>query len=224
MPTESTPPISHSHTVRVTHWITTASFIALVVSGVVITMTHPRLYWGNVGNPDTPALLVLPIQQRLGHSGWGRSLHFLAGWILVLNGFVYVVSSFARRHFQRAMIPTEHELRLASVGEDLRSHIRGEVRKVHMGPHYGVLQKLTYLAVIFLLVPFIIGSGLTMSPAVTAAYPVLFSIFGGHQTARTLHFFASSALLLFVVVHVVMVIKTGFKRQLRSITPGVKTP
>ena len=63
-------------------------------------------------------------------------------------------------------------------------------------------------------------TGLTMSPAVTAAFPLLLRLFGGYQSARTIHFFAFVALLLFVLVHVVMVIKSGFRRQIRAMTVG----
>ena len=59
-----------------------------------------------------------------------------------------------------------------------------------------------------------------MSPAVTAAYPILLDVFGGYQSARTIHFFAFAALLLFLVVHVAMVVLTGFRRQLRAMILG----
>ena len=88
------------------------------------------------------------------------------------------------------------------------------------GPPYGPLQKLAYFAVVFLAFPLMVVTGLTMSPAVTAAYPVLLDIFGGSQSARTIHFFAFAALVLFLVVHVAMVVMTGFKRQMRVMTLG----
>src|SRR5678816_3201021 len=89
----------HSRVVRITHWVTSLAVVALLVSGYVLVMTHPRLYWGNVGNLDTPAWLTLPIEQTLGESGWGRSLHFLGAWVLVLTGIVYVFWSIASHHF-----------------------------------------------------------------------------------------------------------------------------
>ena len=85
---------------------------------------------------------------------------------------------------------------------------------------YNLLQKWSYLAVIFFLLPVIALTGMTMSPAITASYPFLLKIFFGAQSARTIHFFASIALELFLLVHVVMIIKTGFKAQMRAMTIG----
>jgi thiosulfate reductase cytochrome b subunit len=88
------------------------------------------------------------------------------------------------------------------------------------GPPYGLLQKLAYFGVVFLTLPLIVVTGLTMSPAVTAAYPMLLDVFGGSQSARTIHFFAFAALVLFLVVHVAMVVLTGFKRQMHAMILG----
>jgi thiosulfate reductase cytochrome b subunit len=88
------------------------------------------------------------------------------------------------------------------------------------GAPYGVLQRCAYSLVAFALLPLMVLTGLTMAPAVTAAYPSLLDVFGGHQTARTLHFFGFGALTLFLIVHVALVIKTGFRRQMRSMILG----
>jgi thiosulfate reductase cytochrome b subunit len=63
-------------------------------------------------------------------------------------------------------------------------------------------------------------TGLAMSPAVTGAYPFLSRIFGGFQSARTIHFVAFVIIMLFLLVHVAMIIKSGFKRQMRAMTIG----
>ena len=99
-------------------------------------------------------------------------------------------------------------------------NLRGAEGPATNGPHYGLLQKCTYLAVIFILLPLVVLTGLTMSPAITAAYPFLLKMFLGAQSARTIHFFASAALILFLIVHIVMVILSGFKQQIRSMTWG----
>jgi len=88
------------------------------------------------------------------------------------------------------------------------------------GPPYGLLQKLTYAGVVFVLLPLMVLTGLTMSPAVTAAYPVLLDLFGGSQSARTIHFFLFAGLVIFLIVHVVMVVLTGFMRHMRAMTFG----
>ncbi len=164
--------------VRATHWINFLSFVALAVSGVAILLAHPRFYWGETGYFDTPAAFELPLPLNLDQSGWGRSLHFLAAWIAITNGVIYVVWGLLLRHFRFA--------------------------------GYNFLQRVAYWAVVFGLLPVTILTGLTMSPAVTAAYPVLFSMFGGRQSARTFHFFAADLLVLFLIVHVIMTIRSGY--------------
>src|SRR5579864_8529363 len=91
MNTDASAP-RHSVLVRATHWVHTAGFLALVVSGVAILVAHPRLYWGETGGVGTPSLMDLPIPFIFGPSGWGRYLHFLSAWVCVLNGAVYAAA------------------------------------------------------------------------------------------------------------------------------------
>lgn len=88
------------------------------------------------------------------------------------------------------------------------------------GPGYGLLQKCAYAAVVFLALPLMVVTGLTMAPAITATFPFLLDLFGGYQSARTIHFFSFVALILFLFVHVLMVVKSGFRRQMRGMTVG----
>ena len=210
----------HSGVVRVTHWVTSLAVAALLVSGYVITMTHPRLYWGDVGNDLTPAWITLPIDQKFGESGWGRSLHFLGAWVMVLTGVVYVLWSATAHHFGRDLLPRREEFRASHMRREIAKQLRWHVPR---GADYGLAQKLTYVTVVFLLAPLAILTGLTMSPAVTAAYPLLLSMFGGFQSARTIHFFDSVALVLFLFVHVIMVVRSGFTPQMRSMTLGERS-
>ena len=216
-------PAGHTAVVRITHWMTAAAFVALVVSGYVITMTHPRLYWGDAGNLDMQAWVTLPIERTLGESGWGRSLHFLGAWIFVLTGLVYATWGLLARHFTTHLVPRSHELTATELRQEIRAQLRWRVHKHGSPPQYGLAQKTTYLLVVFVLVPLVILTGLTLSPAVTAAYPWLRSLFGGFQSARTIHFLDSIALVLFVVAHVIMVIRSGFTRQIRSMTIGERS-
>jgi thiosulfate reductase cytochrome b subunit len=215
---------AHSRTVRITHWINSISFVLLVISGTAVLIAHPRFYWGEVGNFEMPAWLELPIETNLAHTGWGRSLHFLAAWIMVINGVVYVISSLVRRHFQRHLTPSRQELGWRHLAADLRNHLRLRIPRGGDGPRYSVLQKLAYLSVIFLALPVMILSGLTLSPAVTSAWPELYDLFGGRQSARTIHFLAAVALLLFLLAHLVMVTLSGFRAQLRAMTLGASRP
>ena len=184
----------HSLLVRITHWLTAVSVAALLVSGVAILIAHPRLYWGETGSFETSALIELPVTLTLGHSGWGRYLHFLSAWAVVLTGVVYVVSGFITRHFRKHLLPG--------------------------ASHYEPLQRLTYLVVVFALFPLIILTGLAMSPAVTSVLPWLATMLGGHQSARTIHFFAASAITLFVIGHITMVALAGFATRVTAMITG----
>ena len=253
MPDLTQPPITkkserHSLWVRIVHWLITVSFLALAVSGLLILMVHPRLYWGEVGNDLTPALFELPISRNYQHggweeivpfsqeenspvsasrtfeifnqNGWGRSLHFLAAWFLVIPGAVYLLVGLFTAHFWRNFIPNAGELNSRLISQDLKNHVRFRIREATGGPQYGILQKCAYCGVVFIALPLAVMTGLAMSPAITAAYPFLSDMFGGFQSARTIHFFASIILVLFLVVHVAMIVKSGFKRQILGMTYG----
>jgi thiosulfate reductase cytochrome b subunit len=239
--------VRHKRWVRASHWIVTMSFFLLAFSGFEILMVHPRLYWGEAGNDLTPALFELPISRNYQHAGWakpapffktagspvsasrtydifnqngwGRSLHFLSAWFLVVTGFIYLLAGVFSGHFKRRIWPQAKEFRVRLFRDDFINHFR-RMPAASNGQQYGLLQKYTYMGVIFFLLPLTAMTGLTMSPAITAAYPFLLKIFAGAQSARTIHFFASVALVLFLIVHVVMVIRSGFKQQMRAITLG----
>ncbi len=247
-PASGPPHRGHARWVRLSHWVVAASVIALAVSGFVILMAHPRLYWGSVGNDLTPALFELPISRNYRHggwetgvtffpqanspvsasrrydifnqNGWGRSLHFLAGWFLALTGIAYLIAGIHTGHFRRHLIPDADERTGKRAWEDLITHLRFKFAPTMGGPPYGILQKWTYAGVLFLALPLMIVTGLAMSPAMTVAYPFLSGMFGGSQSARTIHFFVFAALGLFLVVHVLMVVLSGFRRQMRAMTIG----
>lgn len=247
-PLERTVPAGHRAWVRVCHWLVFLSTMVLVVSGYVILMCHPRLYWGEVGNDLTPALVELPISRNHRHGGWdangpfsedapsrvsasrtyeifnenswGRSLHFLAAWCLVVPAAVYLLMGIRSGHFHRHLLPSAGELTPGRLRREVVDHLRLRIRPATGGPQYGPLQKCAYCGVVFVAMPVVVLTGLAMSPAITAGYPVLGSLFGGFQSARTIHFVATVALVLFLLVHVVMVARSGWKVQMRSMTVG----
>ena len=143
----------HSVMVRVTHWIHTLSFFALVVSGVAILIAHPRLYWGETGAVGTPSLLDLPIPFVLGHSGWGRYLHFLAAWVSVLSGLVYALSGLFTQHFRKHLFPSKADLAWGSVRRVVSNHLRLKRPREEESHSYNILQRLAYLAVVLRVVP-----------------------------------------------------------------------
>jgi thiosulfate reductase cytochrome b subunit len=211
----------HTAIVRVTHWITALCFFALLVSGIEIIISHPRFYWGETGNVLTPSLFDLPIpssrdavQTGYGYvlpdqNGWSRYLHFQAAWFAVLTGLLYVVSGVLAGHFRKNLIP---------VGTDLSWRFKQS--RDSDPSSYNVLQRLTYLFVIFVLFPLVIWTGLAMSPAVASAIPAVVTVFGGQQSARTIHFFVTVFLVGFLLVHIVMVCLAGFRSRTRAMITG----
>ena len=201
--------------VRITHWSVTLGFFGLLVSGIAILLAHPRLYWGEDGALGAPSLLDLPMPFVLvGQSGWGRSLHFLSAWICVLSGGVYILSGLWTKHFRRNLLPARTALAWRPLWQAVSNHLR--LRPAAEGEAYNVVQRLAYLTVVFLLFPLIVLAGLAMSPAVVSAAPWIVTVFGGQQSARTVHFFAASLLVLFFLVHVAMVSLSGFGNRVRA--------
>lgn len=218
---ESSEVPRHSLLVRTTHWIVTLAFFGLVVSGVAILLAHPRLYWGETGAVGMPSLLDLPLPfVVVGQTGWGRHLHFLCSWICVLAGAAYVFSGLYTRHFREDLVPAPRDLSWKSLASALRVRLNSKQKSGEELPGYNVLQQMAYLAVVFVLFPLAIWTGLAMSPAITSVFPWAVTIFGGQQSARTIHFFVSCALVLFVVVHITMVCLSGFTSRMRTMITG----
>ena len=165
---------------------------------------------------DLPFPFVLEIPIR----GPGRYLHFLAAWVSVFTGLVYVSIGLASRHIGRNLLPARSDLTLGAIRDVIRKHLRFERSSEAELASYNALQRLSYTAVVFVVLPLMIWTGLAMSPGVTSVFPFVVSVLGGQQTARTLHFFAASALLLFLFVHVAMVFLTGFKSRMRAMITG----
>jgi Ni/Fe-hydrogenase b-type cytochrome subunit len=212
----------HSALVRVTHWINALSFLGLVITGVIILLAHPRLYWGEAGAVGGPSLIDLPLPWVLQNliRGPGRSWHFLSAWVCVLNGLLYALSGVFSRHFRSNLVPARSEFNGRSVVKVISNHLHLRRPTEEDAQSYNVVQRLTYLGVIFVLFPLMIWTGLAMSPAVVSVLPMTVTVFGGQQSARTIHFFAACLLVLFVFVHIAMVILAGFTTRVRAMITG----
>jgi thiosulfate reductase cytochrome b subunit len=192
---------AHSYNVRICHWINLVACVYLLWSGVHILLDFPELYWGHTGYRGYPAAFKLADwglsweeAGALGDRRWGRNYHFTAAWVFLINGLIYVVWNLYSKHFRNRML----------------------------APHgsYGTLQKTSYLILIFVFVPLMILTGIAQSPGFTAAMPALLDLFGGRQTARTLHTIGTVALVLFALVHVIEVARAGFFVKVRSMITG----
>jgi thiosulfate reductase cytochrome b subunit len=158
---------------------------------------------------------VLPDQ-----NGWSRYLHFQAAWIAVLTGLLYAIYGFLTGHFRKNLLPRGTDLSWRALSTAIASHLHFERPSEAEAWSYNVLQRLTYLFVIFVLFPLVIWTGLAMSPAFVSAFPATVNVLGGQQSARTLHFFVSLALVVFLVVHVVMVCVAGFRNRMQAMVTG----
>jgi thiosulfate reductase cytochrome b subunit len=230
--TTTTASARRSVMVRVTHWITTVCFLALLVSGVEILISHPRFYWGETGNVLTPALFQLPLPSSRAtvptgygyvlpdQNGWSRYLHFQAAWVVVLTGLLYIIFGLLEGHFRQNLLPARADLSWRALSMVIAKHLHFRPASEGGAWSYNVLQRLTYLFVIFVLFPLVIWTGLAMSPAIASAIPAAITVLGGQQSARTIHFFVSAFLLLFLLVHVVMVCLAGFRNRMRAMITG----
>jgi thiosulfate reductase cytochrome b subunit len=218
----------HALVVRVTHWVTALCFFALLVSGFEIVISHPRFYWGEAGNVLTPPLFHLPIPASRSsvptgygyvlpdQNGWSRYLHFQSDWVAVFTGLIYGIYGLFG-HFRKNLLPAGADLSWRALSGIIANHLRFRRPEAWS---YNALQRLTYLLVIFVLFPLVIWTGLAMSPAIVSAFPPVVTVFGGQQSARTIHFFVSVILVLFVVVHVVMIFLAGFASRMRAMISG----
>ena len=215
----------HALAVRILHWINVAALTILLMSGLQIFNAHPALYWGLSSYNGSPPFFVLPH----GFPGWitlpgvqwlamGRRLHFFFAWIFVINGLCYVGYSIASRHLQHDLTPSRSDWR--SIGKSIWEHLRLRHPQGAAARRYNVLRKLSYLFVIFALLPFVILMGWAMSPRLDTVIPGWVDIVGGRQSARSLHFIAAWTIVAFVLVHVFEVIITGVVNNLRSMITG----
>jgi thiosulfate reductase cytochrome b subunit len=215
----------HSLAVRLLHWINVLALVILFMSGLQIFNAHPMLNWGKSSYTGAPPFFELahgfPHWITLPGVQWlamGRRWHLFFAWVFVINGLIYVVYSIASRHLSQDLAPTRADWR--SIGRSIIDHLR--LRHPHgaAARRYNVLQKLTYLFVIFGLLPFVILMGWALSPRLDTVVPGWVDIVGGRQSARTLHFIAAWALVAFVLVHVFEVAITGVVNNLRSMITG----
>jgi DMSO/TMAO reductase YedYZ molybdopterin-dependent catalytic subunit/thiosulfate reductase cytochrome b subunit len=162
-----------------------------------------------------PAWATLPSGQWL---ALGRRWHFFFAWIFVANGAAYAAAALRGGHFARDLLPSAADLR--HVGVSIRDHLRLRFPEGDAARQYNVVQKLTYLLVLFVLAPLLVGAGLAMSPRLDAGWPWLLHLFGGRQSARTIHFVCAFAFLGFAFIHIAMVLVSGVRNNLRSMITG----
>jgi thiosulfate reductase cytochrome b subunit len=159
--------------------------------------------------------LTVPSTQWL---SMARRWHFFFAWLFLLNGLAYVVYSLFSRHLGRDLAPTRQDWR--TIGRSIIDHLRFKHPAGEEAKRYNVLQKLAYLAVIFVLLPLVILMGMAMSPWLDGVVSGWIDFVGGRQSARTIHFITAWLLVAFVLIHVFEVIVSGLWNHLRSMITG----
>jgi thiosulfate reductase cytochrome b subunit len=170
---------------------------------------------GQIHRRGFPAWSTIPSHQWL---AMGRRWHLFFAWGFVINGLLFGLYSLISRHLDRDLFPSPRDLR--SIGRAVWDHLLFRHHKGDEAAHYNVLQKIAYTGVIFGLGPLILLTGMTMSPGLDAAFPGLLTLFGGRQSARTIHFIVCFTFVGFVGVHLFMVAVSGFWNNLRSMVVG----
>ena len=214
----------HNLATRLWHWVNLLALAVLFMSGLNISNAHPRLYWGDAGFAPEEAWLhvfrfpgwaTIPEYYSLAQA---RQWHLLFAWVFAVGLLLYMLASLFNRHFARDIVTRRKEWRWSAIREDVKAHLRFDFH--HREGKYNFLQKLAYGLVIFILLPAMILTGMAMSPGVEPALPWLPELFGGRQSARTIHFLCAWALAGFLVVHVVLVLLSGPLRQVRDMITG----
>jgi thiosulfate reductase cytochrome b subunit len=214
----------HALVTRITHWINVVCIAVLIMSGLQIFNAHRALYWGRAGADFDPHIFALPngfphwaILPSWQDLGTGRVWHFAFAWLFVINGLVYGLFGLFSGHFRRDFLPTRAQLR--GFGASVLDHLRLRFPRGEEAKSYNVLQKFAYIAVIILL-PLMVLTGLTMSPAMDTAAPWLLDLFGGRQSARTLHFIFAWSIMAFVAIHLLAILAAGPINEIRSMITG----
>jgi thiosulfate reductase cytochrome b subunit len=213
----------HPAAVRITHWLNVVAVVVLIMSGLNILLAHPYLYWGVRSTFADPWLSIPPISNWLlipqgRNLAEARNYHFLFAWIFVVNGLIYLVFSLITGRFRRRLLPTGGELK--GLGASVAEHARFHFPTDDHARAYNVIQKLTYAAMILVVLPLMLVTGLSMSPGFNAVGGLLLEMMGGRQSARTLHFISAALIVGFILVHVGLVIWTGPLNNMRAMITG----
>lgn len=222
----------HALSTRLWHWLNAASVIILLGSGLMILNAHGQLYWGEYGaNYDQPWFKLIWFFDTARVPGWltipstynlalARRWHLFFALVLGFGLLAYMIISLVNRHFQRDLRIRRSELSRGHLITDLKAHLALRFHDPENPRAYNIFQKLSYAGVIFVLLPLVIFTGLAMSPGMNAAWPWLLDIFGGRQSARSIHFIVAMLLAGFIIVHLALVILAGPLNEVRSMLTG----
>ncbi len=216
----------HRIATRLWHWINAVAIVVMLMSGLMISNAHPHLYWGEYGAnfdrawlhlPKFPGWMTIPSNYNL---ALGRQWHLAFAWVLAFGLLVYLIVSLINRHIQRDLTLSKAELAPAHLWQDIRDHARLKFPTGQAALSYNVLQKITYIAVVFGLIPLLILTGLCLSPGFNAVMHWPLDLMGGRASARSIHFIAATGIAIFIVVHLLLVLLAGPYNEVRSMITG----
>ncbi|MGB7654841.1 MAG: cytochrome b/b6 domain-containing protein [Novosphingobium sp.] len=221
---------------RLWHWTNVVTVTVMLMSGLMIFNAHPRLYWGDyganaAGHPDPawldlshihggipfPPAVTIPSHYSLADA---RLWHFAFAWVLAIAFTLYLGWSLVRGHLRRDLAPKPAELSPAHLWHHIKAHARLRFPTGIAALRYNILQKLAYGSVLLVMLPGVILTGISMSPGLNAAFPWLVELFGGRQSARSIHFLCAGGLFGFFLVHIAMVVLAGPINEVRSMLTG----
>lgn len=214
----------HRLSTRLWHWINLLALVILFMSGLNISNAHPWLYWGQWGfQPNTawlavhrwPGWATIPGYYNLAAA---RDWHILFAWVFAIGLLVFLLIALFNRHLGRDIVPRRKEWRWAAIRADIAAHLRFDFS--HGEGKYNFLQKVAYGFVLFVLLPLMILTGMAISPGFDAAFPWLLDVFGGRQSARSIHFIVAWGVFGFFVIHLLLVLLSGPIGQLRDMITG----
>jgi thiosulfate reductase cytochrome b subunit len=214
----------HALTTRLWHWLNLLCVVVLFMSGLTISNAHRRLYWGDWGFSAEQAWLAVPrFPDWMTIPGYyslavARDWHILMAWPFALGLAFMWIAMLANRHFARDIATSRAEWRPAAIWHDVVEHLK--LHFEHEGSKYNFLQKLAYGLVLGVFLPMMVLTGMSISPGMEPTLGWLVELFGGRQSARSLHFIFAFAIAAFFVVHVVLVLLSGPIHQIRDMITG----
>ncbi len=216
----------HRIMTRLWHWVNVLAVFVLIGSGLMISNAHPHLYWGQFGAnfdpawlhpPRFPGWITIPSEYNL---AMARRWHLTFALLFAFNLAVFMIASLLNGHIVRDLRIRPADIAPRHLWADIRAHLRLRFHDPERPDAYNILQKLAYVSVIFVALPLLVLTGLTLSPAMNAAWPWLLDIFGERQSARSIHFIACWAVMVFIVVHLLLVLLAGPVNEIRSMITG----
>ncbi len=216
----------HRLPTRIWHWVNVLAIVIMIGSGLMISNAHAHLYWGVYGAnydpswldpPRFPGWMTIPTDYNL---ALARRWHLTFALLFAFNLALFMLLSLMNGHVIRDLRIRAREVSPRHLWADVRAHLKLRFHDADNPAAYNILQKLSYVGVIFIVLPLLVFTGLTMSPGMNAAFPFLLDVFGGRQSARSIHFICCWLVVAFIVVHLLLVVLAGPINEIRSMITG----